>query len=475
MPSPRIDSWLRRLALALAILASLYALVLVDRRAGQGRQALLRWKPDFERLDAGLPLYHRLDPARADLEGFPTPPVTALALDALLDASSTVGLGDRAACLALALLKLGCAWLVGLAALRLAFGRARDAPGLAALLVFCGCLRIDLSELAHGNINLLVGGCVAASLLAWQRGRDGAAGAWAACGAALKLTPALFLVYFAWKRSARGVIGFALAYAVLSWLVPGLALGFERNWHLYVAWCDQMLGPALEGAPLALTQTEQINQALTGILARWCSDAVAIAARPPVHAADVRIALVELSPLALRRVILGASLAVVAVLAWACRTSESRGERTDAAATDRPAHAATDSQGAPRRARDRWRALGEYALVALAMLLLSERSWKQHFVLLPLAHAALLALALAPATTQRWRRAAWGALAASLLLHAGSADALLGARGSDYAEALGAFGLGALALYAVLALHVGRGVNAAIPYAAAAGRRPAGG
>lgn len=420
---------MRRGALVLAVLASLYSLLLVDRRAEQGRQALLRWKPDFERLAAGESIYHRLDPKLPDIEGFPTPPVSAVALNALVDASAASGIGDRGACLALALLKLGCAWLIALAALRLAFAPAHAPPGVAALVVLLGCLRIDLSELAHGNINLLVGGCIAASLLAWRSGRDASAGVFAALGAAIKLTPALFLLYFAWKRSARAVLGFAVAYAAASWLVPGLTLGFERAWSLYGDWVDQMLGPALEGAPLALTQTEQINQSLTGVLARWCSAAVAIAARPPVHEHDVRIALVELSPRALRAAILAASLAVVALLAWATRR---------------------------RTSRESLHSLAEYALVALAMLFLSERSWKQHYVLLPFAHAALAAIALAPATSDTCRRLARAALALSLLLHAASADALLGARASDYAEAGGAFFFGGLALFAVLALWLGR-------------------
>jgi len=81
------------------------------------------------------------------------------------------------------------------------------------------------------------------------------------------------------------------------------------------------------------------------------------------------------------------------------------------------------------------------------MLMLSERSWKQHYVTLFLPLAFLAWHALRAGSPPAVRRVAWSGLAASALLHGLSGSGVLGAWGSDLAEALGVFLWGGVALF----------------------------
>jgi hypothetical protein len=174
---------------------------------------------------------------------------------------------------------------------------------------------------------------------------------------------------------------------------------------------------------VTLVQTEQINQSLLGVLARWTTDSVAIDSDPPLS-----INALSLSPGGLRALWALAALATLAALALCLR---------------------------PRAGRRPPVVLGEFAMLALAMLFLSERSWKHHWVLLMLPIAYLTAELWTPAPDpylprvgRARRRIAWAALAASAVLHAASGSAVLGERGSDLAEAYGAYLWGGLALFA---------------------------
>lgn len=409
-------------ALALGAALSLLALLQVAHKVERGQQALLRWRGELASFSEGGQPYHALDRAAADIEGYPTPPITAMFLAPLLR------LGDLGGCLALALVKLGCAWALFAIALRLGFGRARAAPAWVLFALLAAMARIELSDFAHGNINLIVAGCVGASAWSWSRGRDATAGLWAAAATACKVTPVLLLAYFAWQRAWRACAAFALALAALWWLLPALWLGFDRNAQLWSDWARQMLLPFARGDALTLTQTEQINQSLLGVLARLTTDAVAIQARPPVHLADVRLGWLALSPGAFRALLHACQLGLVGALAWSLRP--------------RLAWAAGSSARAPREGA---RVLAAFGLLTLAMCFLSERSWKQHYVFALFALASLCA----ELHSSRGRRT-WTALALAAFIAAQglSGDALLGARASDWAEALGIPFWGAVCVFA---------------------------
>ena len=407
-PSARAKRW-RRATLALAVAISILAAIQARHRATQGRSALLKWEPHYTALLAGEDIYG------TEPEGYPTLPLSLLVMSPFIE------LGGVTGALGWAILKIGLAWWIVLRALALPRGSPERFPPPAALFVVLLSFRVLLSDVLHGNINIVVGATVMASALAWHRDQRFAAGVWAALGTVLKVTPGLLLVYFAWRRSGRAWAGAALGLAAFAWLVPGLWLGFDSAQALHRGWWEQMVAPYATGAPPTLMQTEHINQSLYGVLARLTTDSIAIEARPPVFVSDVRLAWVHLSDPAFRSLHRALAAGVIAALLAAWRR---RGESSGLGI------------------------LHDFALLSLAMLFLSERSWKQHFVLSVLPLASLSFEVATRPKGDPLRRWALGSLAVAGVLVGLSGSAFLGARGSDLAEAYGAFFWGAVALFA---------------------------
>ena len=401
---------------------TLFALVQAVHKARKGQCALLKWRPQVERLVQGEMIYAREETGVA--EGFPTLPTTALALWPFLQ------LDDVPAGVLWAGLKIALAWWMLATCCRMAAGQGRTFPpwALVALLLLCG--RVLLSDIAHGNVNMLVAALVVAAGRAWQLGRERSAGWWAGFAAVLKITPALFVAYFAWKRSPRALVHMLAAIVVFGVLLPMLVLGPGHHLELLGGWWRQMVEPYAAGAPLRIVQTEQTNQSLLGVLARVTSDVTAIRARPGVFDADVSIHVLALGPGTLQLIFRACALALLAFAALcAC---------------------------VPRARRGSADTLGELALVVLLMLFLSERSWKQHYVTLCIPVTYLLWTLVKRGTRERaWRWSA-AALACSGVLHGLSGSGILGESGSDYAEAWGAWFFGGLALFVACGLVVRR-------------------
>jgi hypothetical protein len=74
-----------------------------------------------------------------------------------------------------------------------------------------------------------------AALTAYHRQRDVLAGVVLGLAIACKVTPALFLPYFLWKRSWKALGGCVLGLALFLWpgFVPALLMGWERNQHCH--------------------------------------------------------------------------------------------------------------------------------------------------------------------------------------------------------------------------------------------------
>jgi len=393
----------------LALLLSTFALVQALHKARKGQCAILKWRPALEALERGNSIYGRDEQSLR--EGFPTPPTTALALRPFL------ALDDVAAGACWALFKLALAWWMIAQCAKLAAGRLRDYPPWALVALVAIVARVVLSDIAHGNINLPVAACVVASARSLARGEERAAGLWAALGATLKVTPALLLVYFVWKRRPRAVFWMLLGLGLFAYVLPGAVLGYARQGELLADWQQQMVTPYVSGAALTRMQTEQTNQSLTGLLGRLLTDSVAIVARPPHWPDAVRVNWLALAHGEFKLVFYAAAASVLAFVAYCARAPHS-----------------------PRNT------LGDYALVSLAMLLLSERSWKQHYVTLILPVAFVLLHAVDPATSLTAKRRSFALLGVAVLLTGFTGEGLLGERWSDLAEAWGAWCIAALAL-----------------------------
>ncbi len=414
-----------RAPVALGVALSILALVQANHRAGQGRSALLKWEPDFVAFWSGAELYG------VGAEGYPTLPVTLVLMEPFR------ALGDAAGPLAWAALKVAVAWWLIARAFALASdqgaGERRPLPAFAQLLVVVLSFRVLLSDVLHGNLNLLIGATVAAAGWSWAQRRDLACGAWLGFGAALKVTPALGLLFLLWKRSGRGALGFVFGVAFGA-LLPAVFVGWERTLELDAGWWRQMVVPYLEGRELTLLQTEHINQSLFGVLARLLTDSVAIAAGPDGVPPATSVHLASVSAATFAWVHRAASLVVVALWLGAL------GPRAET----RRGHAV----------------LGEFALLALAMVFLSERSWKHHYVLLAWPITYLVADALASPGDPRRRPARIGLVLAALLFGA-TGEAFLGDHGSNLAEAYGVYLLGGLALFVPIARSLRSGREAA--------------
>jgi len=396
----------------LAILLSLMALIQANHRAAKGRSALLKWEPTFVALEAGEPIY------QVGSEGYPTLPLSLLVMSPFRAA------GPRAGALLWAAFKIGLAWWIVWTALTLAASHPRDFPTAGLWIVLLLSFRVLLSDVLHGNTNIVIGATIVAAAQAWRRGQDARAGLWIGLGAVLKVTPLLGLLYFVRKRSGQAVAGTFVALAAGTLLLPALWLGWSETLELTTQWSNQMLTPYLQGREIGLTQSEHINQSLFGVLARLLTASVAIPANPPEVPADVYVNWASLPPAAFRWVHVGVGALVLVLVGFWCRRAVTRTGPV---------------------------VLGEFSALWLAMVLLSERSWKHHFVLLalPVGYLAWYALRGAPGSR---RRLAFAALATAAVCIGLSGTAVLSDHASNLAEAYGAYLIGALALFAATGL-----------------------
>ncbi len=154
-------------------------------------------------------------------------------------------------------------------------------------------------------------------------------------GVACKLTPALVLVYFVWKKQWL-VVMWSLVGLLVWWLIlPAAVLGWERNGLLWDHWADYMVRPYVEEGSVTTIQT---NQSAVALLHRWSM----------VDAGESIQTYAKLLVVCL-----------LVFLGWMCRT-----------------------RWPSRQSPGWWHELG---IVFLVMLMVSERSWKHHFVwLLPM-------------------------------------------------------------------------------------------
>ena len=94
---------------------------------------------------------------------------------------------------------------------------------------------------------------------------------------ACKVTPALFLIYFAWKRAWRVVVatgcGLLLSFLILPSLYfavqkGSLGDGWDQNWAALAAWKSGMIDPYLLRGEVT---SERENQSFPGMLTRMLS------------------------------------------------------------------------------------------------------------------------------------------------------------------------------------------------------------
>ncbi|CAN5522184.1 hypothetical protein BH11PLA2_BH11PLA2_21820 [soil metagenome] len=321
--------------------------VLKPGRTGeQTRTAFLRWRPQIEALHRGENIYRSY--------AYPNPPIMALVLTPFEALPPMTGVA---------------VWFlakVGMAVLMVLWTRRLIGVDLVPMTALCVAVALSLhpilGDLSHGNVNLFIAFLIFAGLECYRRGYDVATGLLMALAICCKVTPALFVPYFIWKRSLRTLGGIAAGMALWWFVVPGSILGFGFNTTLITSWYETMVKPfAVDG----FVTSEHPNQSLPGVLTRLLTDHASFVdyAEGDGHQFTTEThTIINLGPKTVAMLVKFAMLGFGLVFLF--RTTG----RND-----------TPRQGIPFAA--------ECGCVLLGMLLFSERTWKHHAVtlILPLA------------------------------------------------------------------------------------------
>jgi alpha-1,2-mannosyltransferase len=389
------------------------------------RTAILRWKPQIEALGRGENIYAAFN--------YPNPPIMAILLRPVVSLPPTVSAAVWFA-LKVTMAALLLAWSV-----RFVRGAGPPLPDLAVGLAVLLALQPILGDLAHGNINLFVAAVTFAALDLFRRRWDASAGVVLALAIACKVTPALFLPYFVWKRAWRVVAGCLVGLVLWFGVVPGAVLGNDYNRTLLTSWYERMVKPFVVDGQVT---SEHPNQSIPGVVFRLLTSAPSFLEYgedgngPPEAAGSHTI--VDLGVPAARTITKAVTLGFGLLILVACR-----------ARTDRTA----DARDGPRLA-------AEWSLILLGMLLLSERTWKHHAVTLVLPLLVLATAAVAAAPT-RVRFVSRVALAVAAVLMVG--QSLLPDRAQDLALVYGAHALAFVALTVGVGAVLFHETTAAVP------------
>lgn len=387
------------LLVATAAVVIIVAACLYLRKAADDRSAFIRWIDLVQGLVAGRNVYVEA--------AYPNPPLMAIVLYPLSLLPPVVG------AMCWFTLKVVMAVASLMLAVRMACGERGRLSPLAWAAVVALSARPLLSDLHHGNVNILILFTVVASLWAYHLGRDWLCGLGIALGTTFKVTPALFIPYFAWKREWR-VVAWSLIGLVL-WIVivPSAVVGFRHNLVLFRSWTRLMIEPyVLRGE----VETLQINQSLPGVLYRLTTFSPGIEFEDD-HTAPANI--LNLSRTQAWWLLRILTAGILAWMAYVCRT--------------------------PTDNRKDWRLTAEFAIVVLGMLFFSERTWKHHYVTLCLPVAVLVAaIELRYRSRPLARRLYAASLGAAFLLMASTSSELAGwlgpgGYGHKYMQAGGAF------------------------------------
>jgi alpha-1,2-mannosyltransferase len=316
--------------------------------------------------------------------------------------------------------------LMTLLALYLAFRLVEEAgrpfPAWGKALAVVLALRPVVGDLTHGNVNLFILLLVVAGLYAFRRGRDFSAGLLLALAIACKVTPALFVPYFLWKRAWKTLAGCTAGLLLFLGAVPACCLGPARNAELLHSWYRQMIEPfVVQG----VVTSEHNNQSLPGLVQRLVTHSPSFITYVNDQLTPLEYHnLLDLDPAVARGLVKGCMALFALLVVWACRTP-----------TDR---------------REGWRLAAEFSLVTLGMLLFSERTWKHHCVTLPFAVVAYYLSACRPGV--RLRAYLFGTLAAVVLLMTTTSTGLVEEleRAAKLAQAYGAYVWAYLLLAAAL-------------------------
>ncbi len=400
-------------------------------KAADHRSAFVRWRPQVLKFWDGVNIYDKML--------FPNPPILPITFGPLMKLPPVTGAMTWFA------MKVALASVSLVLCLRIVKPKGQPYPPFFQSAVLILSLRPILGDLHHGNINLLILFLIVAMFEAWRNGYDVLAGLILGLAISYKVTPALFLPYFAYKRSWRTVGGTMLGLGLFLLVVPSLIVGTDFNLDCLRMWWHRILTPFIvEGAASPM----EINQSMVGVFTRLLTEIPPGTNRYDLH---LDVNLVSWPPQVVGYLLKALALGLLGLLAFFCRTR-------------------TDDRRDPRF-------LGEVSLVVLTMLFVSERSWKHHFVTLVLPYSYLVWELYSSSGTPRRHSVLLGSLVASFVFMATTSTELgglfVGRRGHEIAQGYGMFLWAAVVLYIAVAWrlrarNVGEGASQ-VPVAVGSG------
>jgi alpha-1,2-mannosyltransferase len=405
----------RQRRLADCFLWSIWAIIVLIaaafyyEKAADHRSAFVRWRPQVLQFWSGVNIYDRML--------YPNPPIMPITLYPIMVLPTVTA----------AMCWFGIKVALTTAVFVMCFEMVRPPgttfPPMFRSLILLLSLRPILGDLHHGNNNLVILFLIVAMFYAWRQGYDIVAGLLLGLATSYKVTPALFFVYFAYKRQWRTVSWGLLGMGIFLLVVPSIVIGPQFNGECLGMWWNRMVSPyVVKGA----TSPQENNQSLVAWIARTFTDITPGSGRYDVH---LDLNLVSWPPWLVAYLIKAVAVGLLGLLALFCRTK----------ATNR---------------RDP-RLLAEIALVVLTMLFVSERSWKHHYVTVLLPYSFLVAEFFSPRVGPRGRALLVGSWALSFTLMAATSTDVGGlfadGQGHEIAQGYGAFLWAGVVLYAMVA------------------------
>jgi hypothetical protein len=408
----------------------------------QSRSAFLRWRGMIQDVFAGENIY-------VGVHEYPNPPIMAVVLKPFADLPPVAG------ALAWFYAKVLMAALAAVWVFRLVspLGRTptvregvdrvthplpdgRGSPGMpdaSKALALLLSLSPLLGDLSHNNVNIFILFLVAGCLEAYRRGWDVSSGLVLGLAIACKVTPLMFVAYFAYKRVWKVLAGCAVGLVLWLAVVPGVAYGWDQNAELLDSWYKLMVRPALVENRVT---SEHPNQSIPGAVYRLLTRSPSFLVYPdnmPTPAAFHNVT--DIGTDAARWVVKGCLVAFGLLILGLCR--------------------------APQGERQGWRFAAECSLIVLGMLLFSERTWKHHAVTLLLPFAVLSTVMFADGMARRMRQWLAGVLIAVAILM--TVPGMLPEHAADLTMVYGAYTAAFLLLTAAVCVLLARKPNCYTP------------
>ncbi len=208
----------QRLFEAVLLLIFIGVSIQYSAKAASGKSAIMRWTDQIQQL-----VSDDVDINRK--YAYPNPPIMGVLLWPISELATH---NPIVGALTWFYLKVAMAIFCVIWVFRLVETPEQPFPAWAKMLAMAFSFRPILADLTHGNVNIFILFLVVAALAAFSRGRDLLAGMFLALAIACKVTPALFVAYFVWKRAWRVLVGCGFGLVAFFLLVPALFLGWQQ-------------------------------------------------------------------------------------------------------------------------------------------------------------------------------------------------------------------------------------------------------